>query len=186
MTNNIYKFGIIGCGNVSSKHVEAISSLENAKLIAVVDIIEEKVKRCVEKYKNSEVKIYTDYQEMLRKENIDVVCICTPPMTHAEIGRVVAETRKHIIVEKPIALSIEDADRLIYFCKKNKVKLGVVYQNRLIPHTLRLRNAIEKKRFGKLIMGISTMRWNRNQSYYDQTEWYKGLGGGVINKSEYS
>lgn len=180
MINNIYKFGIIGCGNVSGKHIEAIDNIENAELIAVADIFEEKAKKLVEKYRNSEIKIYTDYREMLKNESIDIVDICTPPVSHAEIGTTVAEAGKHIIVEKPIALLIEDADKLIYSCKKNKVRLGVVYQNRFHPHILRLHNTIEQKRFGKLIMGVSTMRWNRNQTYYDQTKWYKGLGGGSL------
>lgn len=173
-------FGIVGCGKIAHKHVEAISSIENVELVAVADTLIERAKACAEKYKRGEVKTYSNYHSLLEKENIDIINICTPPATHAEIGAAAAEAGKHIIIEKPIALSLEDADKLIHSCGKNRVKLCVVYRNRFNPQIVKLHGAIKQKRFGKLIMGVSTMRWNRGQDYYDQTEWYKGLGGGSL------
>jgi len=175
-----YGFGIVGCGSVALKHIEAISATENAKLVAVADTLIERARACAEKYKGDRVRTYSDYRDLLEEKDIGIVNVCTPPVTHAEIGTATMETGRHIIVEKPISLSLEDADKLIGSCRKNRVKLCVVYQNRFNPQIIKLREAIEQKRFGKLIMGVSTMRWNRGQDYYNQTEWYKGLGGGSL------
>lgn len=168
------KFAIVGCGRISYKHVEAIvSNKEEAVLVSVCDVVEEKAIEKKNQYieemgKEYKVSVYTDYKEMLEKEDIDVICIATESGYHPDIAIYCMEHKKHIIVEKPMALSIEDADRMIESSKKNGVKLCVSHQNRFNKPIQQLRGAIEKNRFGRIINGTARILWNRNMGYYTQ------------------
>lgn len=188
---NKLKFAIVGCGRISYKHVEAlVHNREEAELVAVCDVIKENAVAKKEDYKKSmgngvEVSVYTDYKEMLEKEQIDVVTIATESGYHPEIAIYCMNKHKHIIVEKPMALSVEDADRMIECAKENKVKLCVSHQNRFNKPIQQLRKAIEGNRFGKLVNGTARILWNRNMSYYEQAPWrgtWKLDGGTLMNQ----
>jgi UDP-N-acetyl-2-amino-2-deoxyglucuronate dehydrogenase len=172
-------FGIIGCGHIANKHAEQIEQIENARLAAVCDKIPEAMKPFVEKYNT---KAYKDLDDMLTNEQIDVVCICTPSGLHAPLTIQAANAKKHIIVEKPIALTLEDADVMIKTCEENGVKLSVVHPNRFRPAVMELRKVMDQGMFGKLSHANATVRWNRNQAYYDQAPWRgtKSQDGGVL------
>lgn len=186
-----FKFAIIGCGRISHKHIEAlVNNSEEAELVAVCDIIPENMDKDVEEYYEfleemgfkKEVKKYTDYKEMLEKEDIDVVAICTESGYHSKHAIDCLNVGKHVLVEKPMALSSADADEMIRLTKEKDLKLGVCHQNRFNPPIQKLRRAIEEGRFGKIINGTARILWNRNDDYYKQAAWRgtKELDGGTL------
>ncbi|OSX53995.1 Gfo/Idh/MocA family protein [Anoxybacillus ayderensis] len=172
-------FAIVGCGHIAKKHAEAIEQIEGAHLVAVCDKVPQAMDEYVEKYG---AKPYEDLTDMLNNSSIDVVNICTPSGLHASIAVAVAKAKKHVIVEKPIALTLEDADLIIHACQENNVKLAVVHPNRFRPVVQELRKLMDEGRFGKLSHANATVRWNRNQAYYDQAPWRgtKAFDGGVL------
>ncbi len=174
-------FALIGCGRIAKKHAELLgnSLISDAKLVAVCDIVEEKAKKTAEQYA---VPYYTDMDTMMQSETIDVVVILTESGNHAKHTIRLAKYGKHIIVEKPMALRLDDADEMIKACAENNCKLFVVKQNRFNLPVVQLRKALEQGRFGKLIMGTIRVRWSRNQNYYDQDKWRGtwALDGGVL------
>lgn len=181
MKNDIrkWRFGIIGCGRISKIHTAVISELNGAELTAVCDIVRERAEAYAQKL-NCEV--YTDYREMLKKKDIDVINICTPTHMHAQMAIDAAEAGKHVVSEKPIAITLNDADTMIETCKKNGVKLFVVKQNRYNPPIIKLKEALDQGRFGKIFYGKTAVYWQRDQSYYDENIWFKNrkMGGGVL------
>ncbi|HBG23049.1 MAG: Gfo/Idh/MocA family oxidoreductase [Syntrophaceticus sp.] len=177
-------FGIIGCGRIAYKHAEAIKKNEKANLLCVCDVIKERAVDYKDKY--GAQNHYTDYHELLKNPDLNVVSICTPSGMHAEMGIAAAKAGKHVIVEKPMAMSLQDADDLIQACEDNGVKLAVCFQNRFNPPVQRLRRALEEGRFGKLTHASAVVRWFRPQDYYDQAPW-RGTrandGGCLMNQS---
>jgi len=173
-------FAIVGCGHIANKHIEAIRNIPNTDLIAVCDTNPERLKEYTEKHN---VRGYLSLEDMLEKETeLDVVNICTPSGLHAPLAVQAAAAKKHIIVEKPIALTLEDADRIIQACADNGVKLSVVHPNRFRPAVMELKKLKDQGLFGKLSHVNATVRWNRNQAYYDQAPWRgtKAMDGGVL------
>ena len=177
----ILNFALVGCGRISRRHSELLgnNNIANARLAAVCDIVSEKARFIGENFK---VPYYTDMHEMLQKENIDVIVILTPSGNHAEHVLELAPYKKDIMVEKPMALTLEDADAMIRICDENGVKLFVIKQNRFNVPVVKLREAVEKKRFGKLVLGTVRVRWCRTQEYYDQDAWRGtwAYDGGVL------
>ena len=177
------RFAIIGCGRIAPKHADSIVALPEAELVAVCDIVPELAQAFADKYG---AEPYTDYLEMLKRDDIDVVTIATSSGLHAEIGIAAAEAGKHVLVEKPMAMTLKTADEMIAACHKAGVKLGVIHQNRFNDSIKLLRTALEDGRFGKLTHGQATVRWNRNDNYYTQAPW-RGTklqdGGVLMNQS---
>lgn len=174
-------FAIVGCGRIFKKHLEAIKDIDNAELVAVCDAVPEKAEKAG---MEAGVPWYPDYGEMLEKHpDADVVSILTPSGLHAEhVIDIVTEYKKHIVCEKPMALKLEDADRMIRCCDANGVKLFVVKQNRYNLPVQILRKKLEAGSFGKIVMGTVRVRWCRKQEYYDSDEWRGtwAMDGGVI------
>lgn len=177
-------FAIVGCGRVAKFHLEAILETKGAELKAISDLDFAKANKLVQSSPNA--KIYTDYREMLLDSSIDVVSICTNHHLHFEVALAALEAGKHIIVEKPVTLSLEDADLLIDTQKKHGVKATVVFQNRFNQAVQLAKNAMDEGLFGKLSHGVGTVRWCRNQAYYDQDQWRgsaKEKDGFLMNQS---
>ncbi|MPW26972.1 gfo/Idh/MocA family oxidoreductase [Alkalibaculum sp. M08DMB] len=181
------KFAIVGCGRISYKHVEAlINNYEDAELVAVCDIIENKAierKKQYECYtKNNKVVVYTDYIQMLKKENIDVVSIASESGYHAKHAIDCINNGTHVLVEKPMALSLTDADDMILTAKKKGKKICISHQNRFNPPIQKLKRAIDEGRFGKIINGTARILWTRDDNYYKQAPWRgtKNLDGGTL------
>lgn len=181
------KFAILGCGRISSKHVEAIiNNKEDVELVAVYDIIGElaidKKRQYESEIDGSNVKVYTDYNEFLNDKDIDVVTIATISGYHAEQAIDCLNHDKHVLIEKPMALSIEDADKIIALGKEKNKKVCVSHQNRFSPAVQKLRRAIDEGRFGKLIHGTARVLWARDDNYYKQASWRgtKALDGGTL------
>lgn len=181
---NCIKFGLVGCGRISDKHINVIKNhlQKSALLVAVCDINKEKATKVG---KNNGVPFYFSYDEMLQKHpEIDVVNILTESGNHGkQTIDIVSKYKKHIVVEKPMALGLHEADEMIRVCDMSGVKLFVVKQNRYNLPVIKLREAIESQRFGKIVMGTVRVRWCRKQNYYDQDEWRGtwAMDGGVFS-----
>lgn len=178
-------FALVGCGRIACKHAKVLSQLPKAKLVAVADVVEERAKEYARLYS---VPHYTDYRKMLRRKDLDIVNILTPSGSHAQIGIDVARHKKHVVIEKPMALRLKDADRLIKACEENAVRLFVVKQNRYNLPVFKLKEAIDAGRFGKLVLGAIRLRWCRRQEYYDMDRWrgtWKMDGGVLTNQASH-
>ena len=175
------KFALIGCGRIAKRHSELLGykNITGAELVAVCDVLVEKAQVIGRKFS---VPYYTDYFVMMESEDIDVVVVLTPSGQHAHNVIDIAKYGKHIMVEKPMALTIDDADKMISACDKNSCKLFVIKQNRFNLPVTKLRQALELGRFGILVLGTVRVRWARHQAYYDQDEWRGtwAMDGGVL------
>lgn len=169
---NQLKFALIGCGRIAPKHASALGEgkITQAKLTAVCDIRPERAEALGKKYN---VPYFSDMHTMVREmgDEIDVVSILTPSGLHAQHAVEMAEYGKHLVVEKPMALTLSDADRMVAAADRAGVRLFVVKQNRYNQPVKKLREALEGGRFGKLVMGTVRVRWCRKQAYYDQDSW---------------
>ena len=178
-----YNFGILGCGNIGIRHCDVLSSQPDAKLVAVCDPVKEKADALATKFG---VKAYYDYDEFLRDDEVDVVSICTPSGMHAEQTIAAANAKKHVVCEKPMALSLEDCDAMINACSRNNVRLFVVKQNRHNEPIRILKEAIDKEKLGRIYMINANVLWNRTDLYYKQANW-RGTraldGGALMNQS---
>ena len=181
------KFAILGCGRISARHVDAlIENKEGAKLVAVYDIVEklaiDKKNQYESGVENSNVKVYTNYEEFLKDGRIDVVTIATISGYHAKQAIDCINNDKHVLIEKPMALSIEDVEKIIKLAKKKNKKIAVAYQRRFNPVIKKLKSAIDEGRFGKLIHGTSRTLWARDDNYFKQASWRgtKALDGGIL------
>lgn len=178
-----FNFGLIGCGRIANNHLQAITSHDNAHLVAVCDIVNERLTETEEQYG---CRTYSDYRELLRDPEIEIISICTPSGLHAKIAIAAMNAGKHVLVEKPMAMSLYEADAMIAAAEKNRVKLGVVHQNRFNKAIVKLRRTLEEGQFGKLTHGALTVRWHRDKNYYDQAPWrgtWAQDGGCLMNQS---
>jgi predicted dehydrogenase len=175
-------FALIGCGRIAKRHSELLGGgvIRGARLAAVCDIDGAKAAQVGARFS---VPHFTDLHEMMRKAAVDVVCVLTESGNHAQNVVALAAYGKHVVVEKPMALTLDDADEMIRVCDQAGVKLFVVKQNRFNVPIVKLREALEQGRFGKLVMGTVRVRWCRTQEYYDQAPWRGtwALDGGVLS-----
>jgi len=175
------KISIIGCGRIAKRHTELLGEkqIAGAELVAVCDVIHEKAKLYGERYN---IPYFADMHEMMQSVNCDIVVILTESGMHPRHTLDIAKYGKHIVVEKPMALTLEDADAMIKCCDEAGIKLFVVKQNRFNVPVQKLREAIDNGRFGKLVMGTVRVRWCRSQAYYDQDDWRGtwAMDGGVL------
>jgi len=178
-------FAIIGCGRISHNHFAA--ALENnLNIVAVADILPGAMQEKLAVYDLlDQVKQYQDYKEMLENEDLDLISICTESGKHAQIALDCMDHNINLIVEKPIALSLEDADAMIEKAEQRNLVLCSCHQNRFNKSIAKIREAIDNKRFGKLLHGAAHIRWNRGKQYYDQAPWrgtWAQDGGALMNQ----
>ncbi len=177
---NKLKIGIVGCGTIADIQAQAIIKSENAELQSVYSRTSENSKKCGEKFK---VNWFDDWEKFITDPGLDIVSICTPNGNHLEYGEKAAEAGKHVIVEKPIEVTLQRANKLIEKCKANNVKLAVIYQSRFSPEIQKLKQQIEANEIGDIFMGDAYIKWFRGQDYYDSGVWrgtFKLDGGGVL------
>jgi UDP-N-acetyl-2-amino-2-deoxyglucuronate dehydrogenase len=183
MTKQV-RCAVVGLGAIGPTHMSAIDAIENARLVAVCDLVREKVDKYADAYG---CKAYYDLDTMLRDPDIDLVHICVPSGMHAELGMRAAAAGKHVLVEKPIDVTLEAADRLIVACDKAGVVLSCISQHRFDDAMIEAHEALEQGKFGKLTFGGSHTKWYRSQEYYDSGDW-RGTwaldgGGALMNQS---
>ncbi|OSI28339.1 Gfo/Idh/MocA family protein [Bradyrhizobium canariense] len=175
------RFGLLGCGRIAKRHADLLGSnqIENAKLVGVCDRVRERADAFATKF-----GISPDYdiEAFLARKDIDVVAILTPSGMHPEHAIACAKAGKHVVVEKPMALRLQDADDMIRACDQFGVKLFVIKQNRFNIPVVKAREALDAGRFGKLLLGTVRVRWCRDQAYYDQDPWRGtwAYDGGVL------
>ncbi len=174
MENKSLGFGIVGTGAIAAHHASSIQELPNSRLVAVCSSSAERAADASEKFG---VKAYSKVAELVAREDIDVVAVCTESGNHLEPAIAAARAGKHVLVEKPIEVSLERADELIAVCRSERVKLGVIFQNRYKPDYIRLKEAVRQGRLGKILLGNAYIKWYREEAYYSSSKWKGTLEG---------
>lgn len=172
---------VIGCGLISKNHLKALKNVKQASCAAVCDIEREKAEKAAEQY--GIAKIYTDYHEMLADPDIDVVHICTPHFLHAQMAVDALRAGKHVLCEKPMALSEEDAKAMMAARDEAGKQLAVCFQNRYNEASVYMKELLESGRLGKVLGARGQVTWNRKPEYYTQSPWrgrWATEGGGVL------
>lgn len=184
MTSQKFGLGIVGCGNISDMHAQAIINSERGTLVSAHSRTESRLKAFCDEY---DISGSTLFDEFLENPDLDVVSICTPSGTHLDYGILAAEAGKHVIVEKPIEVTVERGRALINACKENGVQLAVIYQNRFIDDVVNMKQTLEGGEIGKPVLASASVRWFRSQEYYSESDWRGTFaldgGGVVINQS---
>lgn len=174
------KTGIIGCGKVGHMHAQALKAIPESAFTAVCDSDINRAKAFAGKYN---VKAYSDIEEMVMRSGVEAVNICTPHPIHAQAAVKAANAGMHVLVEKPLASSLEDCDAIIEAAKNNNVTLGTMCQRRFYRPAMRLKTAIDEGKIGKPVLGTVNMLGWRDEAYYKSDPWrgtWKGEGGGVL------
>lgn len=180
------KYALIGCGRISPNHIVAAQN-NGLDIVAICDVEEQNMHDKKIKFKLSdEVHCYTDYLEMLEKEKPELVAIATESGKHAEIAiNCLTKGHANLIIEKPIALSLKDADRIIETAKRENLKVCACHQNRFNKSIQKIREAVEMERFGKMLHGTAHIRWARDYEYYSRAKWrgtWAQDGGALMNQ----
>lgn len=179
-------FGIIGCGRISYKHAEAlINNWEKARLTWVCDLVEERAKQRQQQYESAiefSVNVTENYQDILDDPKTEVVVIATESGYHGKIALDALNANKHVLIEKPMALSLQEIDAINQLADDKGLKVCVSHQNRFNPPIQKLRRAIEEERFGRIINITARILWHRDQNYYAQATWRgtRELDGGTL------
>ena len=181
------KYALIGCGRIATNHIKAVIN-NHLEFAAVCDIVPQKMQDLLAKHgleNDASIRRYTDYKEMIEKEQPELVGIATESGVHAEIALFCIEHNVNVIIEKPMAMNMADADKIIKLSEEKGVKVCACHQNRFNVAVQQMRTALEAGRFGKLSHGSIHVRWNRNQGYYDQAKWrgtWAQDGGALMNQ----
>lgn len=180
------KYALIGCGRIAVNHIKAVVN-NNLDMVAVCDIVPENINILFEKTGyNKDAKRYTDYKEMISDSpDLELIAIATESGVHAEIALYCIDHGINVIIEKPMAMSMKDAEEIIARSEEKGVKVSVCHQNRFNIAVQQMRNAVEAGRFGRISHGSINVRWNRNRNYYDQAPWrgkWASDGGCLFNQ----
>ncbi|MCE5248737.1 Gfo/Idh/MocA family oxidoreductase [bacterium] len=163
-----FGFGIIGAGVISTYHAKAIEAHPDGKIVAVADVVKANAEKFAAEH---HCDVYTDWREMLKRPDIDAINVCSPSGLHAEHTIGAAQAGKHIIVEKSMAINVKDATRMIRAARDSGVKLAVIFQKRTEEAPNRIKKAIADGVFGKMVFGDASIKYWRNQAYYDSADW---------------
>lgn len=164
------KIGIIGCGKAAERHLKIYKALEKeVKVVAVADVNPERANFFS---KELSAHPYSDFQEMLKKEPLDVVDLSLPSGMHGRIGEIILKKfKKHLLVEKPLALTLREAHNLVNLAERYNLKLVTIFQNRANLPVIKIKELLEKNYFGKLVLLSVKFYWSRTQKYYDSASW---------------
>ena len=179
-------FAIVGCGMIARFHIRALADVPNTKVVALVSRSAESAQKLKDELQLT-CDIATDLDTVLKRKDVDVVIITTPSGAHAEPAVAAANAGKHVVVEKPLEITLERCDRIISACEKNRVQLCTIFPSRFGDANVELKKAVAAGRFGRLTLGETTCKWWREQSYYDLGGW-KGTqaldgGGALMNQA---
>lgn len=177
-------FGILGAGNIAQIHAAAIQALPSARLVGFHATQPARAEALAARFGGI---ASTDLDAFLSHPDLDAVTICTPSGTHAELGQRAAAAGKHVIVEKPIDVTLAKAEALIAACRRHGVRLGVIFQSRFLPAVALLRRAIQRGRLGRIFVADAHVKWFREPAYYEAARW-RGTraldgGGALINQA---
>lgn len=178
------KYALIGCGRISPNHIAAAKA-NGLTFAGICDIQQQNMQDKVIKFGLDSVPQYTDYKELLEKEKPQLVAVCTESGKHAAIALECMRAGCHVIIEKPMALSIKDADAIVKLAKEMNVKVCASHQNRFNKSIQKIRDAVERNRFGRLFYGTAHIRWCRDRAYYACAPWrgtWEQDGGALMNQ----
>ncbi|GAA0328795.1 Gfo/Idh/MocA family oxidoreductase [Bacillus carboniphilus] len=184
------RFGLIGCGYISRKHIQALSNCEEAQLVALSDLLEVRMEESKQFYQDNSgkthpMKGYKNYEEMLSNQEIDAIIITSISGLHAQMAKAALLSNKHVILEKPMALSIEESNELIQLAKQKEKVLMVCHQLRFRPLMQKIKKVVDEGKIGKPYLGVVSIRINRSQDYYSAASWrgkWNSDGGMLINQ----
>ena len=183
------RYALIGCGRIAPNHIAAcMNNMDALEICAVCDPVAERMETVLEPLPaelRARVRRYTDHLELLEKEKPQLCVVATESGRHAAIGMDVLRAGSHIIIEKPIALSLADARMLIAEAETRGLKLCACHQNRFNKSIQKIRSAVEERRFGRMLHGAAHIRWNRGPGYYEQAPWrgtWEQDGGALMNQ----
>jgi UDP-N-acetyl-2-amino-2-deoxyglucuronate dehydrogenase len=185
IANRVVRVALVGCGRISASHLSAIEKVDGLELAGVADV---EIDRANEVAERQGVPSFRTLEDLLGAVECDVVAVCTPSGLHPAHGIAAARAGKHVVTEKPMAISLADADALVQACDAAGVHLFVVKQNRLNPPIQLLRRAVDKGRFGRIYLANTTVRWTRPQEYYDAAPWrgtWEFDGGAIMNQASH-
>ncbi len=179
-----YKFGIVGLGLIADFHGKALKAIPEADVYACMDFSEERVKAFSRKFN---CQGYTSLTEMLKDPDLNIVTVCTPSGAHMEPSLEIIEAGKHLIVEKPLEITLNRCDKILSAAKIKGVRVSTIFPSRFHEASLTVKDAIDKQRFGRFVLGDAYIKWHRTQEYYDKGGWHgtKALdgGGALMNQS---
>lgn len=181
------EYALIGCGRIATNHIKAALN-NHLHIVAVCDVLPEAMENLLAKHgleKDASIKRYTDYKKMLEENDLQLVSIATESGIHAQIALDCIDAGVNLIIEKPMAMSIADAEEIIRRSEEKGVKVSACHQNRFNVAVQETRRALEAGRFGRLSHGSIHVRWNRNKGYYDQAPWrgtWAQDGGCLMNQ----
>lgn len=173
-------FGLVGCGMISAFHARAINDIKGARVVALHTSRPENAQKIQEIV--GDCAVYTDYREFLKHQGLDIVNVCTPSGAHLDPAVDAAKAGKHVVVEKPLEITLPRCDKIIEACDKYKVKLCTIFPSRFSPANIALKQAVDSGKFGKLTLADTYVKWWRTQQYYDGGGWrgtWKLDGGGA-------
>jgi len=180
----LYKLGIVGCGNISRVHANAIQANDKIELVSAFSRSDERRTAFCNEFG---IAGYSDYGEFLRSDNLDAVVLCTPNGTHLDFGLEAAHAGKHLIIEKPLEVTVERGKKLLQACRSEAAHLAVIYQNRFIESVRKMKKAVDDGLIGRPVMVRVAVKWYRDQEYYRSAPWRGSFkldgGGALINQS---
>jgi UDP-N-acetyl-2-amino-2-deoxyglucuronate dehydrogenase len=177
------QFGIVGCGMISEFQADAIGKVPGARVVAFCDNVKAAAEGRAAQFGGV---VYTSVEDLVRNPDIDAISICTPSGLHMEAAVAAAEAKKHVMVEKPIEVTLERAEHIISACRRNGVKLGAIFPRRFLDSSRVLKKAIDSGKFGTIVLADVYIKWYRTQEYYASGGWrgtmrYDG-GGALMNQ----
>lgn len=179
-----YKFGIVGLGLIADFHGRAIEAMDGAVVHSCMSRSKEKAEAFSDKFG---CKAYTNLPDMLNGTDLDIVTVCTPSGAHMEPSLEIIEAGKHLIVEKPLEITLHRCDRILSAAQRKGVRVSTIFPSRFHEASVVVKDAVDRNRFGKLILGDAYIKWFRTQEYYNQGAWHgtKSLdgGGALMNQS---
>lgn len=183
------KYAIVGCGRISPNHIAAAKA-NSLDIVAICDLVDERIDEAIVNFElPAKTKKYSDYLEILEIEKPDLIAICTESGNHGSIALDCLDAGANLIIEKPITLSLEEADQIIEKAQGKNLKVSICLQNRYNKSIQKIREAIETGRFGRLLYGTAHIRWNRGEDYYKQAPWrgtWAQDGGVLMNQCSHN
>ena len=177
-------FGIVGTGMIAHFHAKAIQAMTNGRIVACFNQNVEKAKAFATEYGCT---AYSTLDELLGDQEVRIVTICTPSGAHRDPAIAAANAGKHVVVEKPLEITLQRCDEIIHACEKNGVKLCTIFPSRFSAANIALKEAIDAGRFGRLTLGDTFVKWWRTQEYYDggglRGTWALDGGGAFMNQA---
>ncbi len=175
------RFGILGCGTIAPTHAGALAGIDDARLLAVADVLPDRAGALAEKFNLD--RVYDSAEKLIADDELDAICVCTPSGMHADHAVAAMEAGKHVLVEKPMEITLGACDRMIEAARRTGRTLSVVCQHRFDDASMLVKDAIDAGKLGAMVLATADVKWWRTQHYYDSGDWrgtFAMDGGGAL------